>query len=542
MKNFNIFLSVLITLLFFNCNDEFLDRIPPDKINDANFWTSPSDLKTYLNQFYEDLSTSGNWANDNLSDNQCPATRNSYIWGDYVVPSSGGDWTKAGWESIRRCNYFLQRYQTTNGDAQEIAIYSGEAKFFKSWYYFEKLSRFGDIPWLSTDLNVDSEELYNGRTSRMIVVDSVLNDLDKAIQRLPETSSEGRLTKYAALAFKSRFCLFEASFRKYHGMQDYESLFGEAISASEAIMNAGLFDVYNAGNPDKDYYNLFILDDLSNNVESIMSKTYEVDLLMHNRVRQLGEAGNGFSKDFVETYLCSDGKPISISLLYQGESVEDYDSEFANRDPRMRQSVYTSDQPYHITDEGEIQYQITPEFDNGKCFTGYRIYKGFSPTQRDFEYQRCTLDEFIFRYAEVLLNYAEAKAELEECTQSDLDKSINLLRSRVGMPDLTVEVGFVDEDWPEWEVSISPLLNEIRRERRVELAAEGMRFNDILRWKAGKLLENPKTYLGALDPQTAEYRLLYPGLTRTWDDKRYLYPIPTQELVLNTALDQNPGW
>src|SRR5690606_23710511 len=168
--------------------------------------------------------------------------------------------------------------------------------------------------------------------------------------------------------------------------------------------------------------------------------------------------------------------------------------------------------------------------------------KMFSPTQRDFEYQRNTIDEFIFRYAEVLLNFAEAKAELGELTQQDLDDSINLLRERAGMPGLTPNVGFVDPDWPAWEVSISALLNEIRRERRIELAAEGFRFDDLMRWSAGRLLENPETYLGALDPETAEFRVLYPGRNRVWIDKLYLYPIPSQEIALNPNISQNPGW
>lgn len=143
----------------------------------------------------------------------------------------------------------------------------------------------------------------------------------------------------------------------------------------------------------------------------------------------------------------------------------------------------------------------------------------------------------------MLVSYAEAKAELGECTQEALDKSINLLRDRVAMPHLSVDVGFVDPNWPVWEVPVTPLINEIRRERRLETCAEGIRWDDLVRWKPGKLLENPKTILGARDPATGEYRVIYPGTTaRTWDDKLYLYPLPTQELSLNPNLEQNPGW
>ena len=167
----------------------------------------------------------------------------------------------------------------------------------------------------------------------------------------------------------------------------------------------------------------------------------------------------------------------------------------------------------------------------------------YSPLAEDNEYIKCTLDDLIYRYGEVLLNYAEAKAELGECDQAVLDKTINKLRDRVGMKHLTTDVGFTDPNWPKWEVPISPLLNEIRRERRVELACEGLRWNDLCRWKAGKLLENIKTYLGPRDPATGEYRVVYPGMTRTWYDRLYLYPIPTDEFTYNpNLLPQNPGW
>jgi len=542
MKIKNIKCLLVLVLLNFGCNDEFMDRFPPDKVNDANYWKTPGDLRTFANQFYPDLITSGNWTKDNMTDNQAPANRIAFVWNEYVVPASGGSWGKSDWADIRSCNFFLQRYQTVEGDTEEIGRYVGEVKFFRAWYYFDKVRMFGDVPWLNQDLNIDSEELFIERTSRKTVVDSILQDLDDAIGQLPETSGEERLTKYAALAFKSRVALYEGTWRKYHNLGDFEGLLQQAVGASQEVINSGMFELYTTGNPQKDYHDLFVIDDLAGNKEAIMFKRYTEDLLMHNRVRQLGEAGSGFTKDFVDTYLDINGLPISISNVYEGESVSDYLREFRNRDPRMRQTVYTPDQPYHITDDGEIQYQHAPQFDNGMTFTGYRIYKMFSPTQRDFEYQRNTIDEFIFRYAEVLLNFAEAKAELGELTQQDLDDSINLLRERAGMPGLTPNVGFVDPDWPAWEVSISALLNEIRRERRIELAAEGFRFDDLMRWSAGRLLENPETYLGALDPETAEFRVLYPGRNRVWIDKLYLYPIPSQEIALNPNISQNPGW
>ncbi|MEN6454378.1 MAG: RagB/SusD family nutrient uptake outer membrane protein [Prolixibacteraceae bacterium] len=540
MKKIFSKLIILSFIILFACNDDFMDRYPLDKINDANFWQTPEDLKTYANQFYPDLTRVNYWRTDDMSDNQGPASINSFTWNEYVVPSSGGGWAKSDWSDIRSCNYFLNRYTSVKGEETEIRQYVAEIRFFKAYYYHEKVKQFGDVPWLSADLQVDSGELMAPRDSRKLVMDSMVVDLNFAAANLPESSSDGRLTKYAALALKARACLFEGTFRKYHNLGDYETMLREAANAAEIIITSDKFSLYSTGDPDNDFYNLFIQDDLNGNPEGIMIQNFIEDKKMHNRVRELGEAGSGLTKDFTEAYLCTDGKPISMSTLYQGDA--QFEDEFINRDPRMQQTIYTKDRPYHITASGEYQYQDVPQFDNGMCYTGYRIIKFFSATQRDFEYQRCTLDDFIFRYGEVLLIYAEAKAELGECTQEVLDQSINLLRDRVEMPHMTADVGFVDPNWPDWEVPVSPLINEIRRERRVELVAEGFRFDDLRRWKAGNLLTDIKTYLGARDPETNNYRILYPGRTRTWNDKLYLYPLPLDELTLNSQLTQNPGW
>jgi starch-binding outer membrane protein, SusD/RagB family len=540
MKNLYLKIIIILLAIFSSCNDDYMERYPLDKISDETFWKSASDMELYANQFYPMLSRIYSWRDENMSDNQCPSVYNTFIWGEYVVPSSGGGWSKSDWSGIRSCNYFLQRYHEVKGDIAEIKRYAGEISFFKSYYYFEKVKQFGDVPWLSRDLQVDSEELYIPRDSRKLVMDSVVADLNFAIDNLPELSTTGRITKYAALALKARACLFEGTFRKYHNLGDYQNMLREAVNAAQTIINSDKFSVYSSGDPDNDFYNMFIMEDLTGNSECILPEIYIEDIKMHNRPRQLRECGTGFSKDFAETYLCTDGNPISLSPLYKGDS--EFADEFVNRDPRMQQTIYSHYRPIRITNEGLYQYQDVPQFDHLFTYTGYMMIKGFSPTVRDFEAGRCTLDDFIFRYGEILLIYAEAKAELGECTQEDLNKSINLLRERVEMPPLNVNINFEDPNWPEWEVPVTPLINEIRRERRIELAVEGFRFDDLRRWKAGKLLENPKTYIGARNPETNEYQILYPGKTRIWDDKLYLYPLPTQERTLNPDLSQNPGW
>jgi hypothetical protein len=299
--------------------------------------------------------------------------------------------------------------------------------------------------------------------------------------------------------------------------------------------------VYSTGKPDSDFYEMFVQDDKTGNPETIYCAILIENIKMNNRARNIWNSSiyRGYSKDFVETYLCTDGLPISLSPLYQGDA--SFDDQFINRDPRMHQSVYCSSDIWLIRVNGNIEYKQMPIFRQQETPTGFYIRK-WRPIYENLTVQnKSTVDDFIYRYSEVLVSYAEAKAELGECTQEVLDKSINLLRGRVNMPPLTVNP--VADPSQDWEIPVSPLIHEIRRERRIELCAEGKRWDDLVRWKAGKRVEKPKTFLGARDPATGQYRIIYPGRnTRTWYDKLYLKPIPLQERALNPNLIQNPGW
>jgi len=537
-------IGLLAILLATSCNDDYLEKYPLDEISDATFWKTASDVEMYANQFYATLFDARlAWFNvDNASDNQIPSSRNIYTWNEYNVPATDGGWGKSDWLQIRRCNYALDRIATMTITDPALKRAEGEIRFFKSFHYLEKLKKFGEVPWLNTSLTPESPELTAPRDSRETVTNNILADLDFAIANLPESSTADRLTKYAALALKTEVCLYEGTFRKYHQVgTGHEELLRLAATSAEQIINSNQFSVYKTGKVEEDFFDLFVQYELKGNSEGILVQRFITDKRMHNNVRQLGEPQTGYSKDFVESYLCQDGLPIALSPLYKGDA--NFADEFVNRDPRMRQSIYREDRPYRIFDNGTVNYKEMPEFLNANCPTSYFIIKGYSPFEKDRLPSTSIIDDFIYRYGKVLLDYAEAKAELGECTQDVLDGTINLLRDRVGMPHLSVAVGFTDPNWPNWEVPISPLLNEIRRERRIETSAEGDRWDDLVRWKAGKLLENPKTILGARDPANGNLRVIYPGFAaRKWDNKLYLYPIPTQEITLNPNLTQNPGW
>ncbi|NII29788.1 RagB/SusD family nutrient uptake outer membrane protein [Pseudoflavitalea sp. X16] len=550
-------LLLVVVILVSSCKKEdFLDRFPQDAISEPTFFKNESDLKLYCNRYYS-LLTTQSFSLDQNSDIMVPRNIDPLLGGQVIVPASGGGWT---WTNERGLNFFLQRYQRAAENDAVKNRYAGEIRLFRAISYWQKVKRFGDVPWISKDLNDQSPELYNPRDPHKKVMDSVLADLDFAVANLPETVTgvdADRLHKYAALAIKSRICLWEGTFRKYHVLGDETKSLREAANAAEAVITSGKYDIYTTGNPARDYYNLFIVEELNSNKEAIMPRRYIKDVLMHNITRQVGESNNGWSKSFAKSFLCTDGLPVAVSPLYKGD--DSLDAERTNRDPRFTQLIATRGFTFQVSLAGVRDTIALPRIGTNVTTTGYQIIKGRSADITQWNANQSTLDLFLCRYAEVLLNYAEAKAELGECDQAVLDNTITKLRSRVGMPAMTI-AGLTkdpDSDFP----TLPVLIDEIRRERKIELAGDGFRFDDLLRWKAGKLIENPATILGMkLHPNVKaqyppaqvngipldanNYIRVYTNITaRVWNDKYYLYPLPTQELALNPKLaPQNPNW
>lgn len=552
MKNkYHLYIIVLAIMAFVSCKkDSFLNRYPLSDVSPKNFFKDETDLQLYCNQYYSTLPTQYFVDLDDDSDDKANASMNQFLAGTYTVPTTGGGWD---FSFIRTCNYFLANYSKANATADIKNIYVGETLFFRAFDYWGKVKRFGDVPYINKYITDTSKSvLYGTRMPHKQVMDSVLKDINFAVDQLPESAADGRLNKYMALALKARICLWEGTYRKYFGVGDETTYLQAATDAAEQIMNSGQYDIYTTGHTQTDYYNLFIQDELKENSEAIMPMRYLTTVLTNNFDRQLGEAADGYSKDFVRSYLCTDGLPASLSPLYKGDDTPD--NEATNRDPRYKQEIATRGFDFL---NGDL---ITlPRIGTSVTSTGYQPIKGRSSSIAAWNADQSTYDVFIFRYAETLLIEAEAKAELGTCTQATLDLTINKLRDRVGMPHMIIANLVKDpkSDFP----TLPVLIDEIRRERRVELASEGFRFDDLHRWHAGTLINNPETVLGMkLTPAPAlraqypadqvssivtdanNYIEVYPGSTRTWDDKLYLYPIPTQELTLNPNLKQNPGW
>lgn len=557
------------------CNDAFLERAPQN-LNDETFWTTPNDLKTYATAFYGILPSGVANISDQNSDDMVPRNVNQFIWDQYSVPAEDGEWSKSDWQNIRNINFFMTHYQTVEGSEAEINRYVGEMRFFRALEYFSKIKTFGDVPWLEEDLNVDDTDiLYGPKMPRNQVAQKIIEDLDFAIQWLPDgrVTSTGddanRITKDVARHVKARVCLNEGTYYKYHTElgYDYTDLLTKAAEEANTLMASGRYSIYKDGDPAHDYYNMFVMEDKSNLSEAILYIDYVNPLRRHNMGHGAYEALAGFSKDFVDGYLYADGLPKALTSYPTAD--ETMVEELANRDPRASQTIrndkfFEGNESYTVivtkdtlgADDAYIT-QFIP--------TGYQTIKGYDPATAHRGNTLEVHDGIAYRYAETLLIYAEAKAELGSITQDDLDRSINQLRDRVGMPHLTTSVNFTDPNWPDYGYTLSPLLQEIRRERRVELAGEGFRFADICRWKAGQILNNVMTYVGKkISVKASQTKdglranngcvIIYgnytnadlsyqAGKSRTWNDKMYLYPIPTGELQRNPQLEpQNPGW
>ena len=585
MKKYIILVFVLA--LLFACNDDYLETVPQTSITEKNFFQNENDLQTYTYQFYDYLSASY-W--DRPSDNTTveKGSIQDLLLGTVNADNIGG-WS---WENLRVINYFLDNYQNATGDESAINKYGALGRFIRAKFYIDKVKTYSDVPWYSHAINTDDEDmLYKARDTRELVVDSIIGDLEFATEYLTDESSKTLISKWAAYAELARFCLYEGTFRKYHkGESDLhvtkepEYFLNKAIDASNAVMQSGNFSIYSTGNIYEDYNDLFNGEaDLSSNPEIIMYLDYEDDKREHGAELVL-DFENGVSRSMADSYLYTDGNFVPKSKT----DVTELGDAFTERDPRMIQSLFY---PGYILPTATTPYKLSINKTGG-----YGQIK-FLPKEKGMHwsgYMTVYTDLPLYRYAEVLLTYAEAKAELGEITQEDLDKTVNLLRDRVQVGHLHMAPA-IDPVLEEINSGITSSqkaeLLEIRRERRVELFAEGFRYDDMMRWKLGKIFEKPQQGIyvpesGLVDmtgngspdyfisdsesnepadlpagttilittsddsPVYLEYgtyghimfKFEKDGVGTFVEPKYYYRPVPTSQIVLNPNLEQIFGW
>ncbi len=583
--------------------EDFLTKTPETKLSPGSFFSTKAELDLWANKFYSDIIPSPeDLAELNADDNASSASLSAIQKG--TRSPSSKSWSENTWKPLRNINYMLENNKCPDTSVKDM--YDGVCYFFRAWFYYNRVRVYGDMPWYDHVIgSADSLDLRKARDPRGYVMMKAMEDLDKAYDLLPAKWSGDavyHVSKDAALALKSRIALFEGTFRKYHAgtayvPNDSETYDGVTVSSEWFLRQAadaagkliGTRKLY-TGNTFKlspkatnaSYREYFILEDAETD-ETILSRRYNVDILVRHGVQfDFKNQHRSATARMVNHYLQSDGSPIQERAGWQTLT---YSEAFAGRDPRMAQTLQG---PGYVALNGTGPEQIDFE----RTFNGYRVIKFISDDTHE-NATTSTTDYPVLRYAEVLLNYAEAKAELGELTAEDIAKTIDVLRARVGMPAMavvpTTEDPLMAEYYPNAKGAQKAAILEVRRERTVELFAEGFRQWDLLRWGEGKWLTPKATkgvqgiyvpalgeydldgdgkidvlfYTGSKPKTTAPaanqieikgnytlsegskgYLTYYAAEDYDWvEDRDYLWPIPAdQRSITHGALTQNPGW
>lgn len=474
------------------------------------------------------------------------------------------------------------------------------------------LQTFGGVPYISKVLNVDSEELYTPRSSRKEIAEKIVADLDSAILycdwKGEGEASAGRINKEAALVMQSRVALYEGSWEFYHGKKgskfqvqgsDGSVFLKKGIEAGEQLIEKYGSNIYR-GSSGNEYFDYFNQSDYEKIQGAFLYKVYSRSLgIINNWGRSYAEGVNaGLTKSAIDAYVMSDGKPVEVSrVTLDNQTMNEL---CTKKDPRLSQTIWYPAKGRFFDYLGAVDHAYKTSYpgliisqQRNPAYTGFRIWKGtsFDPEEID----NGEVDDLILRYEEGLLNYVEAKAILGLVTQDDLDKTINVIRSRVNMPSMSLsEVNGWSIDYDKrngYDPSAPNVVNEIRRERRVELMLEGLRFMDIKRWAMLDDVFNGWKPVGAYAQEYVDYwnnpeRLAEDGFD--WKspeevklekginydtigdyinpffkhadfqpnsgrgyyvnpDRDYLSSIPREEITLyknkgNVTLEQNPGW
>ena len=621
MRKHILFLAIA-SLMTVSCNfEDLLTLVPESQLTPESYFKTAEDLQLFSNSFYNNLLDKEPFARE--SDVFVKMNPSDLIRGgnDRTVPATGGGWGSGtgAWGDLRKMNTLLANIDNCD-DKNAVVEYTALVKFWRAYFYANMVRKFGDVPWYDKELGSADEALYNPRDSRETILQHMIEDVDEAIANLPGKAKAPqtayRINKYTAMMLKAQFCLFEGTFRKYHSSPapfetSYTAADGSthdanyyldlAQAAAKELMDAGAYKLFSTGATNKDYLTLFNSDN-ANTDEIILAVNFDRDLkIKHDCGRDITNqtsARYGMTKKMVDMYLMADGSRFTDK---PGWNVMPFAEEVADRDPRLAQTIrtpgYSWKKPGTSKDGPEFAY----------CQTGYQTIKYIpSYDTKPYSTDNCFNDMPVYRYAEVLLTYAEAKAELGTLTQGDLDISVNKLRDRVGMPHLDMAAANANPDpymmsaetgFTNVTGSNKGVILEIRRERAIELFQEGYgRYFDLMRWKAGYCINQPMYgmyipgpgyyefgddskytfYVGTadagakgtpikifdpdsseaastdifylVDPNTGKYatagvRDALKTVPHFFDEsKHYFYPIPENELLLNENLKQNPNW
>lgn len=588
----NIFLVASMAVCLTSCED-FLTKEDPNKVDAPSYFRNETDLNTYANGFLQNMLPDAEAiaTGDKYSD--CLSWRGpwNYLQSNFDADDQGS-WT---WTQLRNINYFLDNMGRANCSQAMKRHYEGVGRFWRAYFYFDKVKTFGAVPWYTSVIDSeDVDKLFKGRDSREDVMRHVLEDIsyaaDNCITSTALEVNSVQITQYVALALKARICLFEGTYRKYHATDpstgrpwtsDESAMYLKACAdACEALISSGRYAIISTPANVKTQYRDLFTSETVNTKECIWARAYNSGLnVVHHLnsqfiVQQYGSYAA--TKQFVNTYLNLDGTPFTDKVGYDKVP---FSEEFTGRDWRMSQSLRHPG--YKRLDKG-VETPQAPNFNFSS--TGYQPIKWvIDDMALDGNTSPCNNSIPIIRYAEVLLSYAEAKRELGEFSENIWNQTIKPLRERAGVTSkmpLSADPYMIDYFM---NTVFDPVLLEIRRERGVELFMENLRWDDDMRWAMGRLLERDwhGIYVPAMNvnydldgdgkadvcfvakepsPTTkgVQYRIIgsdfqltdgtsgnlvsYKNVERRWDDKKYVRPIPTKALNDNPNLGQNPGW
>ena len=555
-------------VLFTSC--DLLNNDPYDSFTKSNFFTSETNVEMYSNYFYNEWSAygtggaSGDFYFNTLNDNQ--AVTGLSTWGFKNVPASDGTWS-ACYTEIRRANILLENIDAVPFQKEaDKQYYIALARLYRGWQHFCLVRKFGDCYWVDKTLTkADEDILYGPRQNRNLVMDNLVADINFAVENMGTKNADSRTAYnvHVANAIKSRVCLFEGTYAKYHLKDNAraEKYLNEAIAASEALITAGQFALTPGAEGYRANYNSL---DLAGNTEMIMYKKYVVGLLYHATQDYCcgSTQTNGLSKSAFNAYLLKDGTLADPNDDHGVLGTEGYDAGkpviyhlLEARDPRLAQQI---DGYLGYVGNGRKRYEGMPGQETvaeNTVSTGYGITKFDEPVTPG-KFRQATngneTDGPIFWLAEIVLNAAEAYAELGN--QAQAKNYVDMLRTRAGMEGLKLN------NDPANNMGVSDLIWEVRRERRVELMFDlNDRYWSLIRWHQLDKLDTqkyPEQTQGAWIEEGWPIELGSVTLTngtygyiecrtkdhRVFEEKHYLAPIPSGQATLNPQIGQNPGW
>lgn len=503
------FILMLTALFFASCND-ILDRPSLTTAEDDTYWTNEEKVRLYANSFYSyffvgygvgyDTTYAPN-ANYTFNDDAVRLSTQAQF--TRSVPTSKGstslsvmwesDFTGPTWNFawIRKANIMIDRIKSRMPrvlSSEQYNHWMGIGRFFRGLEYARLVNVFGNVPYYNREIsNTDLNELYKDRTPRNEVMDSVYNDFKYAMENVRVDDGTQNVNRYIVASFVSRWALYEASWQKYYYKDDTRAVkfYNLAINAAEMVMNSGKYDIVT------DFRTLFGSTDLTNNKDCILYRKYDstkgITHSIASSCNMFSPTDVGPNLDLIKSFICVDGKDWQTSGVAKANDFT-LSNLIKTRDPRFEASFWGEPTP-----KSKSCYLYVTKFIPRSALN--YIKDGTTPTA-DFQSNKNVTGYPIMRYAEVLLNWIEAKAELatlggSSIVQGDIDKSINKIRNRPldseaiakGVQKTApMDLNNLPDD-PTRDSSVSPLIWEIRRERRMEFAFEYSRIIDLRRWK-----------------------------------------------------------